>query len=84
VGNIKKHSTQKARDRTMAAYLVVSVMTGIAFAAIGLLSFDAGFLGTALWYVGGCWAGFAAAVALHLLSDARSGPDQAEMRPEYG
>lgn len=51
----------------MAAYLVCSLISGFAFALTSFLGFDAGLWAMTLWYVAGCWTGFAASLALFLL-----------------
>jgi len=58
----------------MAAYLVVSVVTGLSCAAVSYFGFGVGLLALALWYVAGCWAGFAACVAAFLLAGAGRKP----------
>lgn len=67
----------------MARYLVFSVIAGFACAAVGLWGFGVGLLGVFLSYVVGCWAGFAATVAICMLVGAGNDPEQAELRPEY-
>jgi len=49
------------------AFLVVSVMAGLGFASVGFLGFGAGFWAVILWYVAGCWAGFAACIGWVLI-----------------
>ena len=58
----------------MAGYLVVSVISGILGAAISYFGFGAGVLSAGLWYIIGCWAGFAASVALFLIRDGHQQP----------
>lgn len=48
----------------MAAYLIISVFTGLVAFFAGLIGFDTGFWTAALWYVVGCWAGFAVTLAI--------------------
>jgi hypothetical protein len=64
----------------MLAYLVVSLITGLTCAAVSLLGFGAGFWTVVLWYVLGCWAGFAGsvAVAVYLLGGAGNAPTGAQ------
>lgn len=56
------------------AYLVISVMTGLGFAAVGFLGFGTGFWATILWYVAGCWAGFAVCFVLTLIGSKKQTP----------
>jgi hypothetical protein len=56
----------------MLAYLVLSLITGLIFAATGLLGFGAGFWAILMWYIVGCWAGVAGGVAAYLLNGARN------------
>ena len=58
----------------MVAFLVISVMTGLGFATVGLLGFGAGFWATALWYVAGSWVGLAASVVVFLFVRASQNP----------
>lgn len=62
----------------MLAYLVVSLITGLACATISLLGFGAGFWIVAMWYVFGCWAGFAGSMALYLSGGAGNAPTGAQ------
>lgn len=56
----------------MLAYLVLSLITGLIFAVTSFLGFDTGFWATLMWYVLGCWAGFAGGVSVYLLNGARN------------
>jgi hypothetical protein len=58
----------------MVAYLVISVVTGLGFAAVGLLGFGAGFWATVLWYVAGCWVGLVASIGVFLFVRAGQNP----------
>jgi len=64
----------------MIAYLVISFFTGIVCAVVGLIGFGVGLLGIFLWYIAGCWAGFAVSVALFLLIDSGQAAQGARWR----
>ncbi len=50
----------------MAAYLVVSLITGFTCAAVSFLWYGVPLWAMGLFYVAGCWAGFLAALAVFL------------------
>jgi len=63
----------------MAAYLVVSLMTGFAWAAVSFLWYGVSLWAMGLFYVGGCWAGFLASLAIFLLTGPRDDPPPSQL-----
>lgn len=55
----------------MAAYLVVSLITGFSCAAVSFLWYGVPLWVMGLFYVAGCWAGFTATLAVFLLISPR-------------
>lgn len=55
------------RSSSFLGFLAVSVFTGIACAILSVLGFGAGLWMAVLWYVIGCWIGFALPVAIYLI-----------------
>jgi len=55
----------------MAAYLMISLITGIVCASISLIGFGTGLLTVFLWYVAGSWIGFAASLVMFLITSAK-------------
>lgn len=68
----------------MAAYLILSVLAGTISALVGVFAFDAGFLATTVWYIAGCWAGFAVSLITVLAVIFARKPDQTETRTAFG
>lgn len=58
----------------MVAYLVVSLIVGTTCAAVSFLGFGAGLWTMMVWYVVGCWAGFAVSLIVFLLKSFRDEP----------
>lgn len=58
----------------MAAYLVVSLITGFTCAAVSFLWYGVQLWAMGLFYVAGCWAGFLFALAVFLLIGPREKP----------
>ncbi|MCF6232077.1 MAG: hypothetical protein L3J36_03080 [Rhodobacteraceae bacterium] len=51
----------------MAAYLVVSLITGFTFAAVSFLWYGVPLWAMGLFYIAGCWSGFAVTLVVFLL-----------------
>lgn len=68
----------------MAVYLVGSVMSGVIFALASLIYLDGGIWSFLMWYMVGCWAGFALAFTAIAVSLFRRGPDAGDLNPEFG
>ncbi len=58
----------------MAAYLVVSLITGFTCAAVSFLWYGVPLWMMGFFYVAGCWSGFVATLAMFLLIAPRDDP----------
>lgn len=58
----------------MAAYLVVSLISGFTCAAVSFLWYGVPLWAMGLFYVAGCWSGFLAALIVFLLIGPRNEP----------
>lgn len=70
----KTKNEHETGDGIMAGYLIISVVAGFACAAVSYFGFGMGLLPVVLWYIAGCWAGFAAAVLVFLLRGSENQP----------
>lgn len=68
----------------MAAYIVISVLSGVVFALTSFFAFDSGFWMSALWYVLGCWAGFGVTLAIVLATFVVRKPASAKAHTAFG
>lgn len=68
----------------MAAYLVISVLTGLVFALTHFFAFDGGFGMSVVWYLIGCWSGFCVTLALVLATFVIRKPAKTKARAAFG
>lgn len=68
----------------MAAYLMISVLSGVVFALASAFAYDGGFWMSAMWYLIGCWAGFGVTLAVVLAAFVVRKPAPTETRTAFG
>ena len=66
----------------MAAYMVVSLITGFTCAAVSFLWYGVPLWAMGLFYVGGCWTGFIASLAVFLLFGPRDDASPSQMHDQ--
>ena len=67
----------------MLGFLAMSVITGMACAMASMLFFGVGLWMAVLWYIIGCWIGFAASVGAYLIASISLSSDTDRGQPKY-
>ena len=67
----------------LLGFLMVSILTGFACAVISVVAYGAGLWIALLWYVIGCWIGFAMPVLAYLVASLASKTNPDQSYPEY-